>query len=285
MFLVTVRPPEPRWLVAVLRDPRASDRGWQAKRPNAEPIRDIDSLRDKLRFVTGAGITAKAGALGMSLQTPRVLVDADVALLSGAKPPATSAKSNPAAKSATQEKRGASVAPAGVAIADALGHAARGEWPAALSALLDNWRRSPRRSVSSYGGFNNAADETRAQTIRLVNLLAQAAKSPIRGDDSRDAPPRPRLVELCRQIKSIGTRGRRRHDRLARQLGAADRARPARRDRRDRATAPDAGHARQATARQSRAAANRAATQFSTNALSRLLRLGWRSLRSAFASI
>jgi uncharacterized protein (TIGR02996 family) len=153
MFLVTVRPPEQLWLVAVLRDPRATDRGWKAKRPNAEPIRAIDPLRDKLRFVTGAGITAKAGALGMSLQTPRVLADSDVALLSGAAP-ATSAKSKPAAAPATSAKSKPAAAPATSAkskpasIATAGAHASRGEWPQALAALLEDWRRSPRRAVA-----------------------------------------------------------------------------------------------------------------------------------------
>ena len=165
MFLVTVRPPERLWLVAVLRDPRVNDRGWKTTQNNAEPIRDIDALRDKLRFVTGAGITAKAGALGMSLQTPRVLADSDVALLSGAKVPATSAKSKPAAATSAKSKpatapptsaksKPAAAAPPtsakanGASIADAAAHASRGEWPQAMTVLLADWRRAPRRSVA-----------------------------------------------------------------------------------------------------------------------------------------
>ncbi|HEY1551912.1 MAG TPA: TIGR02996 domain-containing protein [Kofleriaceae bacterium] len=183
MFLVTVRPPETLWLVATLRDPRATDRGWTANQPNAAPIRDIDALRNQLRFVTGAGITARAGALGMSLQTPRVLTDGDVALLSGAtsakstpavagatsaksKPAVaatTSAKSKPAVAGATSAKSTPAVAAAtsakstpttsaksnaAASIADAGAHASRGEWPQALAALLADWQRAPRRAVA-----------------------------------------------------------------------------------------------------------------------------------------
>jgi uncharacterized protein (TIGR02996 family) len=175
MVLVTVRPPEQLWLVAVLRDPRANDRGWKAKLPNTTPIRDIDSLRNKLRFVTGAGITVKAGALGMSLQTPRVLADSDVALLSGGpatsakSTPATSAKSKPAVVKPTSAKSKPPVvkptsakskppvakptsaksnADAGASIADASTHASRGEWPQAMAALLADWQRAPRGAVA-----------------------------------------------------------------------------------------------------------------------------------------
>lgn len=83
LYLVTVRPGELLWLVGVLRKPSTAVDGWRAK-PNARPIQSIDALKPKLQFSTGAGITAKAGALGMSLQTPRVLTDADVALLEAA---------------------------------------------------------------------------------------------------------------------------------------------------------------------------------------------------------
>lgn len=81
LFLVTVRPPdEALWLIAVLRDVTAAKDGWKAK-PNTVPITDITSLKSKIRFATGAGITAAKGKLGMSLQTPRALTDADATLL------------------------------------------------------------------------------------------------------------------------------------------------------------------------------------------------------------
>jgi uncharacterized protein (TIGR02996 family) len=151
LILVTVRPPEQLWLVAVLRDPRANDRGWKAKLPNTTPIRDIESLRNKLRFVTGAGITVKAGALGMSLQTPRVLADSDVALFFGG--PATSAKSKPVVKPTSAKSKpiatsAKSNADAGASIADASTHASRGEWPQAMAALLAEWQRAPRGAVA-----------------------------------------------------------------------------------------------------------------------------------------
>jgi hypothetical protein len=81
LFLVTVRPPtEALWLIAVLRDVKAATGGWKST-PNSTPITDITSLKSKIRFATGTGITAAKGKLGMSLQTPRALTDGDVKLL------------------------------------------------------------------------------------------------------------------------------------------------------------------------------------------------------------
>lgn len=84
LFLVTVRPPdEALWLVAILESPRLEGGAWRAA-PSEAPITDVTALREKLRFSTGSGIQAKKGALGMSLQTPRRLTDADVLLLRSA---------------------------------------------------------------------------------------------------------------------------------------------------------------------------------------------------------
>ncbi len=81
LFLMTVRPPdEALWLVAVLEGPQFDDDKWIAAR-NTAPIVDIGSIKSKLQFESGKGLAAKKGALGMSLQTPRVLAEADVALL------------------------------------------------------------------------------------------------------------------------------------------------------------------------------------------------------------
>lgn len=92
MFLVTVRPPdESLWLVAVLESPKLTKTGWVAA-SNVVPMTDIGALKSKLVFDTGTGIQAKPGALGMSLQTPRILTDSDVAVLRdalGAKPAAS----------------------------------------------------------------------------------------------------------------------------------------------------------------------------------------------------
>jgi hypothetical protein len=86
LFLVTVRPPsEDLWLIAVLRDVKAAPDGWKSS-TNTTRITDITSLKNKIRFATGTGITAAKGKLGMSLQTPRTLTDDDVKLLLAAGP-------------------------------------------------------------------------------------------------------------------------------------------------------------------------------------------------------
>ncbi|MBL8607724.1 MAG: hypothetical protein JNL38_10405 [Myxococcales bacterium] len=109
LWLVTVRPGDVLWLVGVLRSPKAKSGGWSAT-PNEAPIRDITALIPKLRFASGKGVTAAPGKLGMSLQTPRVLADGDVALLEaavkgargkGGAPPATAAEAYAGAVAAT----------------------------------------------------------------------------------------------------------------------------------------------------------------------------------------
>lgn len=118
LFLVTVRPPDERlWLVAVLESPRLGEDGWRSL-PNTTPIAEITQLKDKLKFVSGAGITARPGALGMSLQTPRRLSDDDVRLLraaaglaaagaapsvSAAEPSSASTSSEPSAKQTVEQ--------------------------------------------------------------------------------------------------------------------------------------------------------------------------------------
>lgn len=82
LFLVTVRPPnEALWLVAVLESLEEDDGAWRASKRNRYPITDVSALRGQLKFESGTGIQAKPGALGMSLQTPRVLTPSDAALL------------------------------------------------------------------------------------------------------------------------------------------------------------------------------------------------------------
>jgi len=84
LFVVTVRPPDEQlWLIAVLDQPIFDGAQWIAA-PSAVAITDITHLRGQLQFESGAGLTAKPGALGMSLQTPRVLAAEDVALLEAA---------------------------------------------------------------------------------------------------------------------------------------------------------------------------------------------------------
>jgi len=86
VFMVTVRPPDEKlWLVAILESPKKKGDAWTSS-ANVTPLSDVTSALKKLRFESDTGITAKKGALGMSLQTPRVLTDKDVALLRGLVP-------------------------------------------------------------------------------------------------------------------------------------------------------------------------------------------------------
>lgn len=104
LFLVTVRPPDERlWLVAVLEQPKHDGAAWTAKK-NVFPITDISALRSKIRFTSNTGITEKKGALGMSLQTPRPLTAADVALLLGEQVALAKAEA-PVKKTAPQKTR------------------------------------------------------------------------------------------------------------------------------------------------------------------------------------
>ena len=158
LFLVTVRPPdEALWLVGVLDNPEQRDDGWYAA-PSTAPITDVSGAKAKLEFTTGAGITAKPGALGMSLQTPRALTDDDATLLRGGgkapkAAPATSSKTTAKSKSKPTKTKAAKQAskvssddneagdilePLREALADRDG-------AAALAAALAAWRttRSP----------------------------------------------------------------------------------------------------------------------------------------------
>jgi hypothetical protein len=136
LFLVTVRPPDEKlWLVAVLEAPKHDGTAWVAS-TNRVPITDVTALRGRIKFASGAGISATKGALGMSLQTPRELTG-DVALLLGATTgaaepvPAKAAPPMPAPP-ATPATKGAATDVA--ALLRANRHAA------ALAALLRRWQ-------------------------------------------------------------------------------------------------------------------------------------------------
>ncbi|HEU0036613.1 MAG TPA: TIGR02996 domain-containing protein [Kofleriaceae bacterium] len=200
LYLVTVRPPdEALWLVGVLDDPERGEAGWQAA-PSTLPITDISGLKSKLKFASGAGITAKPGALGMSLQTPRVLSDADVELLqraaggksSAKKPtakPAPAPKSAPAPKPPKPPKRGTDdgdLAAIGAAIRD-------GDGLAALEAALAAWRacRAPALAelvdaISARVSGPPITDEyewtrtaSRKQAVALGRLLPSITEVPV----------------------------------------------------------------------------------------------------------
>ncbi len=92
IFLVTVRPPkEELYLVGILENPKKKGADWVSEQ-NKTPLTNITSVIKKLKFESGTGITAKKGALGMSLQTPRVLTDADEKLIRGLVPKAKGGK-------------------------------------------------------------------------------------------------------------------------------------------------------------------------------------------------
>jgi hypothetical protein len=80
LFLVTARPGDELWLVGILERPVFVGDRWTAQ-ANTVKVADITELVDQLVFETGTGIKAKPGALGMALQSPRKLTDADVTLL------------------------------------------------------------------------------------------------------------------------------------------------------------------------------------------------------------
>ena len=83
IFLVTVRPPDEKlWLVGILENPKKEGDAWISA-PNATPLADITGAIRKLKFESGKGLAAKKGALGMSLQTPRALTDADEEIVRG----------------------------------------------------------------------------------------------------------------------------------------------------------------------------------------------------------
>lgn len=84
LFLVTVRPGEKLWLVAVLEGLSFTGTRWAAEKANSTQVTDISSLRDKIKFDSGKGITQEVGKLGMSLQSPRALSANDVKILLGA---------------------------------------------------------------------------------------------------------------------------------------------------------------------------------------------------------
>lgn len=89
IFLVTVRPPsEKLWLVGILENPTRKGADWVSA-SNATPLADITAAIKKLQFESGTGLKPKKGALGMSLQTPRVLTDGDVAVIRGLVPKAS----------------------------------------------------------------------------------------------------------------------------------------------------------------------------------------------------
>ena len=156
LFLVTVRPPnEALWLVGVLEAPAFDGAQWTAT-ASTVPITDITALRERLKFESGAGITAAPGALGMSLQTPRKLSAADVALLDAA-------------------IGGGAAAPAEAASpgkSDAIVQSTGGKSDALLAAILDNPDDDDARRV--YADALAHRNDPRGEYVQLELALAGA---------------------------------------------------------------------------------------------------------------
>ncbi len=163
LYLVTVRPPEVLCLVAVMKAPKHGADGWRAK-PNTVAIRDISAARTQLTFAGGAPLPTKAGTLGMSLQTPRVLTDDDIALLTGGGPatkPATKptphtrskkpgkSSPSPVAEAARQVRSpsGKPAKPSAGGLRSLLSTEKPGD---ALPALLELWRTEPSVELASH---------------------------------------------------------------------------------------------------------------------------------------
>ncbi|MBW2732113.1 MAG: TIGR02996 domain-containing protein, partial [Deltaproteobacteria bacterium] len=238
LFLVTVRPGEELWLVAMLEQPRFKDTCWEAT-ANTIPMTNVSAAIGGLRFDTGKGITAKPGALGMSLQTPRVLTDEDVALLRGAPAPKPKAKTKaqttkPTAKPKQKNARAEPSAHVPVPstgsrfLLDALKQVQAGDTIGALQPLLEAWGEDRSSEVAEL--IDRASEEvTRSlppvvgkaatqDALQIAWLDAAAAKHPedlgrllaaLAGSVSRERqrvelldlfPPDPRLAMAMAQM-------------------------------------------------------------------------------------
>jgi hypothetical protein len=80
LFLITARPGDELWLIGILENPIFVGDRWTAS-ANTVRIVDITDSMDKLVFETGTGIKFNPGNLGMTLQAPRRLTEADAAVL------------------------------------------------------------------------------------------------------------------------------------------------------------------------------------------------------------
>jgi serine/threonine protein kinase len=102
IFLVTVRPPsEQLWFLGVVEEPAFDGSSWISETANTRPVTDISHLRKSITFESGKGMSQDRGTLGMSLQTPRALTEADVDLILSA-----AAGKKPASKKPSKKKAG-----------------------------------------------------------------------------------------------------------------------------------------------------------------------------------
>ena len=193
LYLVTVRPPsEDLWLVAILDQPKHDGEAWVAARCGT-PITDITSLRAKIKFESGSGITAKKGALGMSLQTPRALTADDAALLDQAASQAAgpSAAAAGQAAGAASQAAGPSAAAAGQAAGAAsqaagLSAAAAGQAAGAASQAARAAGQAASASAAAAGqaASQAAGANAPAEAAHGAALLAAILEDP-ENDDAR----------------------------------------------------------------------------------------------------
>jgi uncharacterized protein (TIGR02996 family) len=202
LFLVTVRPPdEALWLVAVLDAPTFDGAQWSAA-PNSHAIRDVSAVKPSIKFANGAGLPAKAGVLGMSLQTPRVLAAGDVELLLGATKAPEPKKVEP---KKLEPKKVEAKKPAATGLDAAIALAETEDWAKALAALLAVWRQTPSAALADqivrFGAL--AASRPQDEVAKSWEALAgghdpavlDALLATIRNKGSVKA--RPRLEQLA----------------------------------------------------------------------------------------
>lgn len=142
LFLVTARPGDALWLVAVLPALTFKKGEWVARAPNTRPVTDLTPHVGRLAFENGKGLHARPGMLGMSLQTPRPLCADDVELLLAQGPARTAPKATPGA----QPTRTSHDVTAQVTAA--VRHAEAGDLRQALVVLLEAWRLVPASALA-----------------------------------------------------------------------------------------------------------------------------------------
>ncbi|MFO0737528.1 MAG: hypothetical protein U0270_16670 [Labilithrix sp.] len=190
LHLVTVREGA-LWLVAVLRRPRFDGAAWVAAR-NVVPIADVTDALPRLRFANGKGIDVPPEKLGMALQTPRALTDADVAVLEAARagrkasraPAPAPAPKKPAAPAKAATKPPATAAdssPASTIIAGRTGRQRSARYASSPRALAPpSPTRSSRGSISTSGARRRprASGCTRTSSSALRRGEAREGAAP-----------------------------------------------------------------------------------------------------------
>lgn len=189
LYLVTARPGATLWLVAVLRSPKKTAKGWAA-RPNVVAACDVTALVKKLRFSDGNGLVAAPGKLEGALLTPRQLTGGDVALLQkligqhwaawvasmGRTTKAPAATSKPPKPKPTPKRRGTTLKPASSSIV-ALREAVRPALPPVRSVKMDRdrWWETSESDLRNFQRHNHCAAAWLAAGV-LVHMARRLEK-------------------------------------------------------------------------------------------------------------